>query len=152
VLCVQLCQHSNVESHQIEWFIVHEPSTRDPWDLIRQSLHIVDKEQRGGVQALAKKLSGYPNKHLVMYPFGPPENLTAAFSRYVPPSKSSDLIPPQLNAPLADVHIWLLYRYEKHDVAEGLHVCNGHWAMFGTTFPKLNGLFSPLRRLHYRDA
>ena len=152
VLCVQRCQHSDVESHQIEWSIVHEPSPDDPWELIRQSLHIVDKEQHGGVQALAKKLNGYPNKHLVMYPFGPPGNLTAAFSRYVPPSNSRDLMPPQLNPPLADIHVWLLYRYGNRDAVEGLHVCSGHWAKFGTTFPKPDEQSSPLRRLHYRDA
>ena len=152
VLCVQRCQHSDVESHQIEWSIVHEPSPDDPWELIRQSLHIVDKEQHGGVQALAKKLNGHPNKHLVMYPFGPPGNLTAAFSRYVPPSNSRDLMPPQLNPPLADIHVWLLYRYGNRDVVEGLHVCSGHWAKFGTTFPKPDDPSSPLRRLHYRDA
>jgi hypothetical protein len=152
VLCAQRCQHSDVESHQIEWSIVHEPSPNDPWELIRQSLHIVDKEQHGGVQALAKKLNGYPNKHLVMYPFGPPGNLTAAFSRYVPPSNSRDLMPPQLNPPLADIHVWLLYRYGNRDVVEGLHVCSGHWAKFGTTFPKPDDPSSPLRRLHYRDA
>lgn len=45
VLCVEHCQHSGVEPHQIEWSIVHEPSRGDPWELIRQSLHIVDKEQ-----------------------------------------------------------------------------------------------------------
>jgi hypothetical protein len=152
VLCVQRCQHSHVESHQIQWSIVHEPSPGDPWDLIRQSLHIVDKEQRGGVQALATKLNGYPNKHLVMFPFGPPGNLTAAFSRYVPPSNSRDLMPPQLKPPLADIHVWLLYRYENRDVIEGLHVCSGHWAKFGTTFPKPDDPSSPLRRLHYKDA
>lgn len=137
VLCVQNCQHLDVESHQIEWSIVHEPSFGNPWAFIRQSLHIVDKEQRGGVKALVKKLNGYPNKHLVMYPFGPPGNLTAAFSRYMPPSNLSDLMPPQLNPPLADVHVWLLYRYANRDVVEGLHVCSGHWTRFGTTFPKL---------------
>lgn len=152
VLCVQRCQHSDLESHQIEWSIVHEPSPVDPWDLIRQSLHTVDKEQHGGVQALAKKLSGYPNKHLVMYPFGPPENLTAAFSHYVPPSNSRDLMPPQLNPPLADIHVWLLYQYGNRDVVEGLHVCSGRWAKFGTTFPKPDEQASPLRYLHYRDA
>lgn len=151
--CVQHCQHSNVKPHQIEWSLVHEPSPVDPWMLIRQSLHIVDRKQHGGVEALAKKLNGYPNKHLVMYPFGPPGNLTAAFSRYMPPSNSRDLLPPQLNPPLADIHIWLLYRYGNHDdVVEGLHVCNGHWAKFGTTFPKPDKSSSALRRLHYRDA
>ncbi len=152
VLCVQRCRHSDAESHQIEWSIVHEPSPDDPWELIRQSLHIVDKEQRGGVQALAKKLNGYPNKHLVMYPFGPPGNLTAAFSRYVPPSNSRDFTPPQLNPPLADIHVWLLYRYGNRNVVEGLHLCSGHWVKFGTTFPRLDAPSSPLRRLHYREA
>lgn len=103
------------------------------------------------MQALAKKLNGYPNKHLVMYPLGPLGNLTAGISRYVPPSNSRDLIPPQLNPPLADIHVWLLYRYGNHDVVEGLRVCSGHWAKFGTTFPKPDDPSSPLRRLHYRD-
>lgn len=152
VLCVRRCQHSDVQSHQIEWIIVHEPSPYDPWELIRNSLHIVDKKQRGGVPALAKKLNGYPNQHLVMYPFGPPGNLTAEFSRYVPPANSRDLMPPQLTSPLADIHVWLLYRYGERDVVEGLHVCSGHWAKFGTTFPKPDEQSSQLRRLHYRDA
>jgi hypothetical protein len=119
--------------------------------LIRQSLHIVEEEQRGGVQALAEKLDGYPNKHLVMYPIGPPGNLTAAFSQYLPPPNPRDLMLPQLNPSLADVHLWLMYQYGNRDVAEGLHVCSGHWAKFGTTLPKLD-LGFPLRRLHYRDA
>lgn len=152
VLCVQRCQHSDVESHQIEWSIVHQASSGDPWELIRQSLQIVDKEQRGGVQALAKKLNGYPNKHLVMYPFGPPGNLTAAFSRYLTPSNSRDLLPPQLNPPLADIHVWLLYRYGNRDVVEGLHVYSGYWARFGTAFSKPDDPSSPLRRLHCRES
>lgn len=149
-VCVERCQHSDVESHQIRWSVGHEASPDDPWTLIRRSLHIVDKEQRGGVQALAKKLNGYPNKHLVMYPFGPPGNVTAAFGRYVPPSNLRDLLLPQLDPPLADIHLWLVYQYGNRDVVEGLHVCSGHWAKFGTTFPKLD--LSPLRLLHYRDA
>lgn len=152
VLCVQSCQHSANESHRIEWSVVHEPSSRDPWELIRQSLHIVDTEQRGGVQALAEKLTGYPHKHLVMYPFGPPGNLTAALSRYVSPSNSLDLMPPQLNPPLSDIHIWLLYRYETGYDIEGIHVCNGHWEKFGTAFPKHGGLPSLVRGFHYRDS
>lgn len=68
------------------------------------------------MRALGEKLDGYPNKHLVMYPFGPPGNLTAAFSRYSPPPNPRDLMPPQLNPPLADVHLWLMYRYEDRDV------------------------------------
>ncbi|RAX43713.1 hypothetical protein DQ354_19280 [Arthrobacter sp. AQ5-06] len=152
VLCVQHCQHSALESHQVEWSIVHEPSPSDPWELIRQSLHTVDNDQGGAVQALANKLNGYPNKHLMLYPFGPPGNLTAAFSRYKPPSNSLDLMPPQLNPPLADIHVWLLYRYENGDFVEGLHVCSGHWAKFGTAFPKSDDPNPPLRRLHYRNA
>lgn len=152
VLCVQHCQHSASDSHRIEWSVVHESSSRDPWELIRQSLHIVETEQRGGVQALAEKLNGYPNKHLVMYPFGPPGNLTAAVSRYVPPSNSRGLLLPQLNPPLTDIHIWLLYRYEPGNDAEGIHVCTGHWAKFGTAFLKQGGLSSLLRGFHYRDA
>lgn len=147
VVCAQRCRHSHTEPHQIRWSVTHAPSPDDPWTLIRQSLHTVDKEQRGGVRALGEKLDGYPNKHLVMYPFGPPGNLTAAFSRYSPTPNARDLMPPQLNPPLADVHLWLMFRYEDRDVTEGLHVCSGHWARFGTSLPKL-----PLRQLHYRDA
>lgn len=151
VLCVQRCQHSEAKPHQVEWSIEHEPSAIDPWHLIRRSLHTVDKEQRGGVQALAKKLAGYPNKHLVMYPFGPPGNLTAAFSHYVPPSNMLYFLPRRLSPPLADIHVWLLYRYGNHDDTEGLHVCNCHWAKFGTTLPKMDDPPSPLWRLHYRE-
>ncbi|WP_157802979.1 hypothetical protein [Compostimonas suwonensis] len=147
VMCAQRCQHPHTEPHQIRWSVTHAPSPDDPWALIRQSLHIVDKEQRGGVRAIGEKLDGYPNKHLVMYPFGPPGNLTAAFSRYSPPPNPRDLMPPQLNPPLVDVHLWLMYRYEDRDVTEGLHVCSGLWARFGTSLPKL-----PLRQLHYRDG
>lgn len=108
----------------------------DPWQLIRRSLHNVEEDQHGAVGSLAKKLNGYPNKHLVMYPFGPPGNLTAAFSRYVPPSDWWDLMPPQLNPPLDDIHVWLLYRYGNQDDVEGLHICSGHWSKFATTIPK----------------
>lgn len=132
VWCIQSCRHPNVEHHQIEWSLAHEPSPVDPWTLIGQSLHIVDLKQHGGVDALAKKLNGYPNKHLVMYPFGPPGNVTAAISQYVIPSNPLELLPPKLNPPLADIHIWLLYRYGNRDVVEGLHVCSGQWAKFGT--------------------
>lgn len=151
VVCVQHCEHSQGEPHQIRWSVVHAPSPDDPWTLIRQSLHIIDQEQRGGVPALARKLDGYPNKHLVMYPFGPPGNLTAAFTRYVPPIDLRDLMPPQLSPPLADVHLWLMYQYGSGDAAEGLHVCSGHSAKFGTTLPKLDLQF-PLQQLHYRDV
>lgn len=151
VVCVQVCQHADVEPHQIRWSVAHAPSPQDPWRLIRQSLHIVDEEQRGGVRALAEKLKGYQHRHLVMYPFGPPGNLTAAFSAYVSPPSPRDLVPPQLNAPLDDVHLWLMYKYGNSDVSEGLHLCNGHWAKFGTTLPKPD-LHLPLRRLHYPDA
>lgn len=152
VLCVQHCKHSTVKPHQIEWSVEHQPSFRNPWELIRQSLQIVDNKHHGGVEALAKKLDGYPNKHLVMYPFGPPGNLTAAFSRYIPPSNSSDFMPPQLNPPLADIHFWLLYRYGNRNDVEGIHVCTGHWAKFGTTVPKTVDPASLLQRFHYRDA
>ncbi len=151
VLCVQRCEHSEVEPHQIRWSVGHEPSPDDPWKLIRKSLRVVDKEQHGGVQALAEKLNGYPNQHLVMYPFGPPGNVTAALSRYVPPSNPGDLLLPQLNPPLGDIHLWLPYQYGNRDVVEGMHVCSGHWAKFGTALPKLD-LSSPLRNLHYGDA
>jgi hypothetical protein len=150
LLCVQHCGHSDEASHQIDWTVVHQPSLVDPWQLIRQSLHNV-KEQRGGVQALADKLGRYPNKHLLMYPFGPPENLTAEFTQYVAPSNLSDIMPSLLSPPLADIHVWLLYRYGS-GVFEGLHVCSGHWTRFGTRIPKLDGLFSAIQRPHYRDA
>lgn len=150
-VCAQRCQHSDVEPHQIRWSVAHEPSPDDPWSLIRQSLRIIDKEQRGGVQTLAAKLNGYPNKHLVMYPFGPPGNLTAAFGRYVLPQNPLDLMPPRLKPPLADIHLWLPFQYGNRDVTEGLHVCDGHWAKFGTTLPKLD-LSYPLRHLHHGDA
>jgi hypothetical protein len=150
VLCVQRCHHPEDEPHQIRWTVTHEASPDDPWTLIRRSLHIVNEEQHGGVQSLADKLNGYPNKHLVMYPFGPPGNLTAAFGTYVPPANPLELMPPRLNPPLADIHLWLLYQYGNRDVLGGLHVCSGHWGKFGALFPKLDQ--SPLGRLHYRDA
>lgn len=151
-LCVQRCQHSEDEFHQIGWTVEHGLSTDDPWEMIRRSLHLVEREQRGGVSALAKKLNHYPNKHLVMYPFGPPENLTAALGRYVLPSDPHDMLPPQLNPPLADIHVWLLYRYGDRDVVEGLHVCDGRWARFGTMIPKLDRQSPEVRSLHYREA
>ncbi|KDA07165.1 hypothetical protein DC31_00020 [Microbacterium sp. CH12i] len=151
VMCVQVCRHSNVEPHQISWPVVHAPSPEDPWRLVRRSLHIIDTEHRGGVQALAEKLSGYPNKHLVMYPFGPPGNLTAALSHYALPPILLEMLPPRLNPPLADLHLWLIYQYGGTTDTEGLHVCNGRWSKFGTQIPKLD-LHSPLMPLHYRDA
>ncbi len=150
LLCVKHCGHPDDAPHQIDWTVLHQPSLVDPWQLIRQSLHNV-KEQRGGVQALVEKLGNYPNKHLVMYPFGPPESLTAEFSQYVPPSNLSDLMPSLLNSPLVDIHVWLLYRYGS-GVFEGLHVCSGYWTRFGTGIPKLDGLFPAIQRPHYRDA
>jgi hypothetical protein len=151
VVCAQQCQHSHTEPHQIRWSVTHAPSSNDPWTLIRQSLHIVDVEHRGGVRALGEKLDGYPNKHLVMYPFGPPGNLTAAFSRYQPPLDLRDLLPPQLEPPLADLHLWLPYRYENRDVTEGLHVCSGRWTKFGTALPNLD-LHLPLPKFHYMET
>ncbi len=150
VVCVQHCQHSQGDPHQIEWSVTHAPSPADPWTLIRQSLHNVENEQRGGISALAKKLDGHANKHLVMYPFGPPGNLTAALSRYLLPANPRHLTPPQLKPPLADVHLWLLYQYGNDNSVEGLHVCSGHWARFGTSIPRLD-LHFPLQQLHYRD-
>jgi hypothetical protein len=150
VVCVQLCQHPDGEPHQVKWSVLHSPSPDDPWTLIRQSLHIVGMEQRGGVQALAKKLNGYPHKHLVMYPFGPPGNLTAAISSYVLPGNVLDLMPAKLNPPLGDIHLWLVYQYGNGDDTEGLHLCNGHWAKFGTAIPALDST-SFLRRFHYPD-
>lgn len=149
--CVQSCEHPIGEPHQIRWSVGHAPSSHDPWSLIRQSLHIVETEQRGGVQALADKLHGYGNKHLVIYPFGPPGNLTAAFSTFMPPPDPRDLLPPRLNPPLTDVHVWLIYQYDNCDVTEGLHLCNGHWARFGTTLPK-NDQTSLFRALHYGEV
>jgi hypothetical protein len=150
VVCVQLCHHPDSEPHQVKWSVLHSPSPDDPWTLIQQSLQIVGTEQRGGVQALAKKLNGYPHRHLVMYPFGPPGNLTAAISSYVLPRNVLDLMPAKLNPPLGDIHLWLVYQYENGDDVEGLHLCNGHWAKFGTTVPKLDPT-SFLRRFHYPD-
>lgn len=151
VLCVQRCEHSNVEPHRIVWSVVHEPPSDDPWSLLRRSLRVIDAKQRGGVQALAAKLSGHPNKHLVLYPFGPPGNLTAALSRYVLPPSPRDLLPPHLLPPLNDVHLWLFYRYGDRGVTEGLHVCNEYWAKFGTGLPML-GLSTPYGHSHYGGA
>lgn len=148
-LCVQVCQHSEYEPHQIMWPTVHEPAAVDPWQLINQALHHVDTHQHGGVPALAEKLGGYPNKHLVMYPFGPPGNVTAAMSSYKVPSTPTDLIPPQLAPPLDDVHLWLLYRYELQGPVEGLHICTGRWQRFGTGLPKTDDLLSTWDA-HYR--
>lgn len=150
VVCVRECRHLEEEPHQVEWSVGHEPSRQDPWSLIRQSLRLVDEEQHGGVDALARKLDGFPNRHLVMYPFGPPGNLTAAFTRYVVTPNSFDLMPPLLAPPLTDVHLWLLYHYDAGKGGEGLHMCTGRWARFGTAMPSLDAS-SPLGRLHYRD-
>jgi len=150
VLCAQRCQHSDVEPHQIRWSVMHAPSLDDPWSLVRRSLSNVDMEQRGGLPGLAKKLNGYPHKHLVMYPFGPPGNLTAAINGYVLPRNMLDLVPGAFDSPLDDIHLWLVYQYGNGDVVEGLHLCRGHWAKFGTVLPKLD-LTSPLRRFHYPD-
>jgi len=148
-LCVQDCQHSENEPHQINWTIVHEPIAVDPWELIDQALHRVDTHQHGGVPALAEKLGGYPNKHLVMYPFGPPGNVTAAMSSYKPPADLSRFLPRQLAAPLEDIHLWLPYRYESQGSVEGLHICTGRWERFATGLPKTDDLLST-RGLHYR--
>lgn len=148
-LCAQVCLHPKNEPHQIKWTIVHEPVAVDPWQLIDQALHHVDTHQHGGVPALAEKLGGYPNKHLVMYPFGPPGNVTAAMSSYKVPSTPTDLIPPQLAPPLDDVHLWLLSRYEPQGPVEGLHICAGRWQRFGTGLPKTDDLLSRWDA-HYR--
>jgi hypothetical protein len=150
VVCVRACQHLSSEPHRVEWSVMHEPSPRDPWTLIRQSLNLVDDEQHGGVDALAKKLDGFPNKHLVIYPFGPPGNLTAALGSYLVPSDPQDFMPPLLNAPLSDVHLWLLYRYGNSGAPEGLHICSGRWAKFGAAFSRSDHS-SPLERFHYRN-
>lgn len=147
--CVQVCQHSENEPHQIKWTIVHEPTAVDPWQLIDQALYRVETYQHGRISALAEKLGGYPNKHLVMYPFGPPGNATAAMSSYKPPADLSRLLPQQLASPLDDVHLWLLYRYEPQGLVEGLHICAGRWERFGTGIPKTDDLLST-RGLHYR--
>jgi len=148
-LCTQDCQHSGNEPHQIKWTIVHEPTAVDPWQLIDQALHHVDTHQHGGVPALTEKLDGYPNKHLVMYPFGPPGNVTAAMSSYKPPADLSRFLPPQLAPPLGDIHLWLPYRYELQGPVEGLHICTGRWERFGTEIPKTDDLLST-QGLHYR--
>ncbi len=151
VVCVQICRHSDVEPHQVRWSVVHAASIDDPWRLVRQSLNNVDNEQRGGVSALAKKLNGYRHKHLVMYPFGSPGNLTAALGGYVLPLNILDLMPTVLNPPLDDIHIWLVYQYGNGDAVEGLHICGGHWAKFGTTLPKLDRT-SLLWSFHYPEG
>lgn len=146
------CQHDSPnEPHQIMWTIMHSPSPADPWSLLERSLDIIERDQQGGVQALAKKLAGYPAKHLVMYPFGSPGNLTAAISDYVLPLDLFTLAPPRLHPPLADVHLWLLYRYQNKELTEGLHVCENYWARFGTRPPK-HDRSSLLWRLHYPNA
>lgn len=152
VMCVQRCQHSDLEPHQVVWSVMHEPSPNDPWSLIRQSLLIVEEEQHGGIQALAEKLKGYPNQHLVMYPFGQPGNLTAAIGSYVPPLNLRDLVPRELHPTLSSAHLWLLYKYGHNDATEGLHTCNGHWARFGTKLPNLADQAAPVRHFHYRDS
>ncbi|MHA7210070.1 hypothetical protein [Arthrobacter sp. MDT1-65] len=151
VVCWQCHHDSPSEPHQIVWTFMHSPSPTDPWTLLERSLRIIEEEQQGGVQALAKKLTGYPNKHLVMYPFGPPGNLTAAISDYVLPSNLLTLAPPRLHPPLTDVHLWILYRYQDNDLTEGLHVCDNYWARFGRRPPKQDRS-SFLWRLHYADA
>ena len=150
-VCAQRCRHGDAAPHEIRWSVAHTPSTSDPWQLIRQSLRNVDKEQRGGLSALVKKLDGYPNKHIVMYPYGSPGNLTAALSGYVLPPNLHDLMPPVLNPPLARIHLWLLYKYGKDDDVEGLHLCSGHWGKFGTALPKLDRSLA-VRQFHYEDA
>ncbi|MGP5049180.1 hypothetical protein [Glutamicibacter ardleyensis] len=152
VLCVQVCQHSSIQPHQIEWSTMHEPSAFDPWELLQKSLYTVEDKQHGGLQALAEKLEGYPNKHLVMYPFGPPGNLTAAVSNYVNPTDPSSFLPREVAPPLSDVHLWLLYRYDSIEMVEGIHVCSGRWEKFGTSFPAVNDPSFPLRVFHYRDS
>lgn len=147
--CAQVCRHSENEPHQIMWPTMHQPTAVDPWQLIDQALHHVDTHQHGGVPALAEKLGGYPNKHLVMYPFGPPGNVTAAMSSYKPPADLNRFLPPQLVPPLDDIHLWLLYRYELQGPVEGLHICTGRWERFGTGAPKTADLLSPWDA-HYR--
>lgn len=148
-LCAQVCLHPENEPHQIKWTIVHEPAAVDPWQLIDQALHHVDTHQHGGVPALAEKLGGYPNKHLVMYPFGPPGNVTAAMSSYKPPADLNRFLPPRLAPPLEDIHLWLPYRYEPQGPVEGLHICTGRWERFGTGAQKTDDLLST-QGLHYR--
>jgi hypothetical protein len=149
VYCVQTCQHPADASHQINWSVVHEPSSEDPWMLLRRSLQIIDEQHRGGVSALANKLSGFPNKHLVMYPFGPPGNLTAFLGGYVAPIDLADLLPPVLNAPLTDIHLWIVVQYGGSS-SEGLHVCNGRWSRLGAEYSKL-AVPSANFPSHYRE-
>ncbi|MGO4588870.1 hypothetical protein [Paenarthrobacter sp. 2TAF44] len=149
--CIQQCRHPADGRHRVEWSVVHRPSSVDPWQLLGQSLQKARK-QHGGIQALAEKLSGYPHKHLVMYPFGPPENLTAEFSHYMPPSNVNDFLPPFLDPPLSDLHVWILYQYGNGDY-EGRHLCGGQWARFGTSIPKVDGqLAALLQQLHYGNS
>lgn len=135
VFCAEMCQHEKSEIHEVKWVVGHAPPDANPWQMIRESLRIVDEEHRGGVDALVSKLEGYPNKHLVIYPFGPPGNLSAELSAYQVPQDLADFAPPRLNPPISDLHLWLVYHYGDATSVEGLHLCNGHWARFGTDLP-----------------
>lgn len=150
-MCIQCCHDTAVEHHQITWSVSHTPSSTDPWRLMKRALEIVEKNQNGGVQALAKKLDRYPTKHLVMYPFGSPGNLTGTLNNYALPSGLTNLMPPRLHPTLVDVRLWLLYRYGRNDEVEGIHMCDGYWASFGTRLPKPDH-WSLLWCLHYPDA
>jgi hypothetical protein len=130
VMCVEHCQHVAEEPHQVRWTVAHAPTPCDPWELLGHSLAVIDKVQRGGIPSLAKKLAGYPNKHLVIYPFGAPGNLTAAISRYVLPADLRRLIPTPAAPELSDAHLWLVYRYENGEAVEGLHVHGVGWSRF----------------------
>lgn len=148
VLCAQLCQHPAEEPHHIKWSVMHSTSPDDPWTLIQQSLAVVDQEQRGGVDALVKKLDGYTNKHLVMYPFGSPGNVTATLGDFVAPSDTRALMSVNFSSPLAGIHLWLVYKYGTDSATEGIHMCDGHWSRFGTTIPT-PGSPTPIHGSHY---
>ena len=86
----------------------------------------------------------------MIYPFGPPGNLTAAFSRYVVPAPR-DLIPRSLKPPLDDIDLWLLYHYNSGGQWEGIHLCSGRWTRFGTGIPSPDATFA-CEPFHYREA
>ncbi|MET3509869.1 hypothetical protein [Plantibacter flavus] len=131
VFCVRQCQHADDDPHRIVWPVLHARSDIDPWQLIDLSLAMIEREQRGGVVSLVRKLAHYPNKHLVMYPFGSPGNPTAAISHFTPPGNPLALMPKCLPLPLSAVQLWLVYRYDLNGVAEGLRVWSGGWSRFG---------------------
>jgi hypothetical protein len=131
VFCVQRCEHADDDPHRIVWPVLHAPSDIDPWQQVELSLAVIESEHRGGIASLVRKLAHYPNKHLVMYPFGSPGNLTAAVSQFTPPDDPLALIPKRLPPMLSKIQLWVVYRYGLDGVAEGLRVWHGGWSRFG---------------------